>query len=134
LEQVQIMSSGPGRTPKIYVLDDDAAVRDSMQILLETDSYRVETFETVTEVMEGLLETSCLPACVILDVHLPDGDGRAACARIKTDRPGVPVILMSGQNRGTLGAEAEAAGAFAFLDKPINQDELFAVIARAVAS
>lgn len=119
---------------KIFVLDDDAGVRDSMQILLETDNYRVRTFDTVTKLMQGLMETPCLPACVILDVHLPDGDGRAACARIKIDRPGVPVILMSGQNGGTLDAESAAVGAFAFLDKPIGQDELFATVARAVAT
>ena len=128
------MTPTPGRATKIFVLDDDAGVRDSMQILLETDDYRVKTFENVAKFMRALEETCCLPACVVLDVNLPDGDGRSTCARIKTDWPDVPVILMSGQNAGTLGAEAAAAGAFAFLDKPIDQDELFAMIARAVAA
>lgn len=127
------MNPRQGRPLKIFILDDDAGIRDSMQVLLETDNYRVRTFETIAEFMESLLESACHPACVILDVHLRDGDGRAACARIRTDRPGIPVILMSGQNTGTLGAEAAAVGAFAFFDKPINHAELFATLARAIA-
>jgi FixJ family two-component response regulator len=128
------MTPTPDRPNKIFVLDDDAGVRDSMQILLETDNYRVKTFENVAKFMRALEETCCLPACVVLDVHLPDGDGRITCAQIRADWPEVPVILMSGKNVGSLGAEAAAAGAFAFLDKPIDQNELFAAIARAVTA
>ena len=70
---------------------------------------------------------------MILDVHLPDGDGRALGAHLAAERPGLPVILMSGR----MSAEAvknTAAGIFAFLDKPLSHSDLFEIIARAIAT
>lgn len=120
------------KAPEIYVLDDDAAVLDSLQVLLETASYRVKTFDTVAKFLHGLSQASFLPACVILDVHLPDGDGRAVSAKVTSEQPDLPVILMSGRGSSSITEEAAAAGAFAFLDKPLSYDELSSTLSRAL--
>jgi len=116
----------------IFILDDDAAVRDSIQVLLETEGYRTKAFESVAKFMEGLAGDGPLPACVILDVHLPDGDGRMVSAHLKAGRLGVPVILISGRNDGTLDVDAATAGALAFLEKPVSHFDLFDAVARAI--
>ena len=82
--------------------------------------------------MAAFSQVSKLPACVLLDVHLPDGNGLAVSARLTSAWPGLPVILMSGQNNGTLDAEAITAGARQFLEKPVSHLELFGAISRAL--
>lgn len=120
----------------IYVLDDDSAVLDSMQVLLESVGYRVRTFGGVAHFLKGLESAQATehPSCVILDVHLPDGDGRALREHLAKVAPSLPVILMSGHSSADLAAEARATGAFAFLDKPISHADLFEAIERAIAT
>ncbi len=119
--------------PIVFVLDDDDAVRDSIQILLKTEGYESEAFDSVQKFLKGLASAPRSPDCVILDVHLPDGDGRILSTALTAERPELPVILMSGHNSGTFDGDAAAAGAMAFLDKPINHDDLFKALARAIA-
>lgn len=126
------VSSSTRCPPVIFVLDDDAAIRDSIQMLLEMENYRVSTFDSVARFMTAFSQASRLPACVLLDVHLPEGDGRAVSAHLTAGWPGLPVILMSGQNNGTLEAEARAAGARQFLEKPVSHLELFEAVAQAL--
>lgn len=122
------------RTPTIFVLDDDDAVRDSLAVLLPAMGYHTQAFGSVAEFLAGFHAGELSPDCVILDVHLPDGDGRALSAALVAERPSLPIILMSGRNSGDMEADALNAGAFAFLDKPVSHDDLMDTIRRAVAA
>lgn len=126
--------SSSSRAPQVFILDDDAAVRDSLELLLGLEGYRTQVFDCVARFLEGYIAalTSRRPDCVILDVNLPDGNGRAVMAEITARSPSLPVILMSGQNDGGLGQKALAEGAFAFLEKPLRHNDLFDALARAL--
>ena len=114
----------------IYVVDDDDAVRASLQAMLETAGYRTTLFESGIVFLE-LAETG-LGACVLLDVRMPGLDGLEVQRRL-TDR-GVllPVIVVTGHGDIAMAVQAMRAGAADFLEKPVSRDRLLASVARAV--
>ena len=77
----------------IHVLEDDSSIREIVMLILEDAGYQVQVSGSVKEFFK-CLET-IKPALFLLDVMLPDGDGRDVCRIIKTTRVSIPVILMS---------------------------------------
>lgn len=121
--------------PTIFVVDDDEAICDSLQILLEVAGYRAATFGSAAAFLEALTKTggTGAPSCVILDVHMPDADGRVLAADLAEQSPEVRVILMSGHDGHDLTEDARKVGAFAFLEKPVTHDGLLETLERALA-
>lgn len=119
--------------PTIYVVDDDAAVRDSLELLLESHGMNVEAFES-TEAFAARFRRQGRQ-CLVLDQHLQglktgldfveQGFGGASP---------IPVILVTGRGDTALKARAMAAGVIAYLDKPVDVDQLIAEINRALSS
>lgn len=119
-------------SPVIWITDDDDAVRDSVQILMEADGYRIRGFALGSEVIHAA-HTS-LPHCLILDLNLPDMDGfevMAALGAMKVDRP---TILITGHGTPRHDRKAEQAGAFCLLHKPVDAGTLFDAVREAVAA
>jgi two-component system response regulator FixJ len=115
---------------KVYVIDDDEAMRDSLNFLLESADFDVTLFESALKFLDALPELAY--GCVVSDVRMPGLDGIELLKRMKT-RPGAfPIIIMTGHGDIPLAVEAMKLGAMDFLEKPFEDDRLIAMIEMAV--
>ena len=115
---------------KVYVIDDDEAMRDSLNFLLEAAGFDVTLFERGLKFLDALPELAY--GCVVSDVRMPGLDGIELLKRMKT-RPGVfPIIIMTGHGDIPLAVEAMKLGAIDFLEKPFEDDRLITMIEIAV--
>ena len=107
---------------KILLVDDDAAIRMVVTEALRRDGHDVRTAATVAEQV-ALLE-QFVPDVLITDVILPDGNGLDLVPSILKKRPDLPIIVLSAQNTLTTAVRATEQGAFEYLPKPFDLDEL----------
>ena len=112
--------------PAIFVVDDDPAVRDSLQQLLESIGFTVETYGSG----ESFLEQASLPdrACVLLDLRLPGLNGLEVLEILAAQHSDACVILISGHGDAATKARASRAGASAMLEKPLRDELLLSTI------
>ncbi|MGB9115615.1 response regulator FixJ [Bradyrhizobium sp.] len=115
---------------KVYVIDDDAAMRDSLNFLLDAADFDVTLFETATKFLDILpgLEFGC----VVSDVRMPGLDGIELLKRMKTLKSPFPIVIMTGHGDIPLAVEAMKLGAVEFLEKPFEDDRLIDVIEAAI--
>jgi two-component system response regulator FixJ len=101
----------------ILVLDDDAAVRDSLKFSLGTEGFDVHTYAD----FEDLLNDNLLRVanCLITDYHMPTMDGLEVVAKIRDRRGSMPVILVTGHPDANIRERATAAGV-AVIEKPFR--------------
>ena len=114
----------------IYVVDDDDAVRASLQALLESAGYRTTVFESGIEFVE--FPNPGLAACVLLDVKMPGLDGLEVQRRMNDRGVKLPVIIVTGHGDIAMAVQAMRAGAADFLEKPVSRDRLLASVAQAI--
>ncbi len=108
-----------GRTGRtICVIDDDEAVRDSLRILLELESFDVQTFETCEDFLAWLPGHAKL--CLILDLHLPGMSGFELLERLAAEGQAFPTILMTARSDRAVRLQAASLGTLTLLDKPIE--------------
>jgi FixJ family two-component response regulator len=117
-------------SPTIFVIDDDAVVRDSLRALLETRQFRVEEFRSATDFLSR--RDHHASACLVLDVHMPDMSGTELLRRLRAAGDRIPTVLITGRRDQLAEAEAKALGVVAFLDKPIAHQVLFRAIEAAL--
>lgn len=115
---------------KIYVIDDDEAMRDSLNFLLESADFNVTLFETAQNFLDALpgLEFGC----VLSDVRMPGIDGIELLKRMKADHSAFPILIMTGHGDVPLAVEAMKLGAVDFLEKPFEDDRLIGMIDAAI--
>ena len=122
--------------PAIHIVDDDEAMRDSLQWLLDTSRFAVSTYASAEAFLECY--TPEPPACIILDIRMPGISGvelfehltrRAAAGAARA----APVIFVTGHGDVPMAVEAIKRGAFDFIEKPFNEQKLLAIIERALA-
>ena len=116
---------------KVYIVDDDEAVRDSLQILMESYDYEAESFESGTAFLKLAGQLGC--GCVFLDVRMPDIDGLEIQARLRDVNPKLVVIIITGHGDVPMAVKAMKAGAFDFIEKPFNDDAMLDSLERAWA-
>ena len=114
----------------IFVVDDDDAVRASLQALLETEGYRTIQFESGIAFLDSL--DSGPGACVLLDVKMPGLDGLEVQRRLNDRGVRLPVVIVTGHGDIAMAVQAMRAGAADFLEKPVSRDRLLASVARAI--
>lgn len=107
---------------KILLVDDDAAIRLVVTEALRRDGHEVRAAASVAEQV-ALLENFA-PDVLVTDVILPDGNGLDLVPSILKKRPDLPVIVLSAQNTLTTAVRATEQGAFEYLPKPFDLDEL----------
>jgi two-component system, LuxR family, response regulator FixJ len=110
----------------IYVLDDDAAVRRSLEQLLDAAGFRTVSFETPATFLNAA--PSLAPGCLLLDVRMPDIDGLEIQGRMNDLGIALPVIIVTGQGDVQSAVRAMKAGAVDFIEKPFDDATLFAAI------
>jgi len=115
---------------KIYVIDDDEAMRDSLNFLLESADFNVTLFETAQNFLDALpgLEFGC----VLSDVRMPGVDGIELLKRMKAGHSAFPILIMTGHGDVPLAVEAMKLGAVDFLEKPFEDDRLIGMIDAAI--
>jgi len=115
---------------KVYVIDDDEAMRDSLNFLLDSANFNVTLFETALRFLEALpgLEFGC----VVSDVRMPGLDGIELLKRMKADQSRFPIVIMTGHGDVPLAVEAMKQGAVDFLEKPFEDDRLIGMIEAAI--
>lgn len=108
----------------VYVVDDDAAVRDALSMLLGAAGYAAATFGTASEFLDA-----CTPGtrrCIILDVDMPGMDGPALQQELIRRGVQLPVIFLSGKGTIPVTVRTIKAGAMDFLTKPVDGSVLLA--------
>lgn len=113
----------------ICIVDDDEAVRDSLQTLLATAGFQVRTFESGSAFLDGFnaVDTDC----VLLDIVMGDISGLEVLERLAERSEDVPVIIITGNADVPSAVRAMKAGAVDFIEKPYSQDSIVSAITRA---
>jgi two-component system response regulator FixJ len=114
----------------VYVIDDDQAMRDSLEFLLDSADYDVTLFESALTFLDALpgLEFGC----ILSDVRMPGIDGMDLLKRLKADRSKMPILIMTGHGDVPLAVEAMKLGAIDFIEKPFEDERLIGMIEAAL--
>jgi FixJ family two-component response regulator len=117
-------------TPVVFVVDDDASVRKSLQLLIGSEGWPTATFASAQEFLSS--PRVPVPSCLVLDVTLPDINGLELQKRVAVDRTNMPIIFISGYGDVPTTVRAMKAGAVEFLTKPLSSDALLRAIRDAI--
>ena len=115
---------------KVYVIDDDEAMRDSLDFLLAAADFQVSLFESALSFLNALSTLDF--GCVVSDVRMPGIDGIELLKRLKAGGSLFPVVIMTGHGDVPLAVEAMKLGAMDFLEKPFEDDRLIGMIEAAL--
>jgi signal transduction histidine kinase/CheY-like chemotaxis protein len=109
----------------VFIVDDEAIVRDSLRVLLQTMEYSVQCFSSAKEFMEFLEPHEIsVPACLIADVQMPEIGGIELLQQLRASGSDIPVAITTGHGGKALKQKAEALGAFAFIEKPFRPAQI----------
>jgi FixJ family two-component response regulator len=117
--------------PIVFVVDDDAAVRDAVQRLIASVGLRVQTFGSTSEFLSSKRPEA--PACLVLDVRLPGASGLELQRDLIQAKVQIPIIFITGHADVPMTVRAMKAGAVEFLTKPFRGQELLDAIQEAIA-
>src|SRR5881394_4242160 len=115
---------------RILIIDDERPVLMTLEALLKRHGYQVETAPTGAQGLKVL--KSNLPSLVLLDLQLPDGNGLEMLDRIKTELPGVQVIILTAHDSLHNAIESIKRGAYHFISKPYAPEELLSLVEKAL--
>jgi len=114
----------------VFIVDDDAAVRDSLRMMIKAAGYAVTTFPCANDFLDV-----CTPetqGCIILDVNMPNMDGPTLQGELKRRGLLLPIIFLTGQGTISLSVRTIKAGAMDFLTKPVDGSVLLARVQKAL--
>jgi len=114
----------------VYVIDDDEAVRQSLEFLLKTSGITVLGFESAKVFLEKLPHIKS--GCIITDVRMPEITGIDLLRRMRGSGADIPVIVITGHGDVSLAVEAMKVGAVDFLEKPFDDETLLSSVRSAL--
>ena len=114
----------------IYIVDDDPAIRRSLERLMDAVGFQVASYATPKAFLD--VAGSLLGGCVLLDLRMPEMDGFEVHARLRSINPDLPVIVVTAQGDVQTAVRAMKAGAVDFIEKPYGDDALIAAIESAL--
>lgn len=114
------------QTPLVLVVDDSATIRNSTRRLIRSFGFQAESFSSAAELLASSLITAC--ACLILDVRMPRVDGLELQRRLAGSHPRLPIIFFTAHGSEDEEKQAMAAGAVAFLRKPVPTETLLSTL------
>ncbi len=118
------------REPTVILVDDDQSVRDALKWLIESVDLHVDTYASATEFLESFDPTAS--GCLVLDVRMPGMSGLELQENLAAHNCGLPVLIITGHADVAMCVRAFEGGAFAFLEKPINQQNLLEQVQKAI--
>jgi FixJ family two-component response regulator len=116
------VGGGPDARGVVYVIDDDASMRESLRSLFGSVGLRVETFGAAPEFLERKLPDAAI--CLVVDVRLPGLSGLDFQAELSKANIDVPIIFITGHGDIAMTVKAMKAGAVEFLAKPFRDQDL----------
>jgi len=122
--------NAPPLPPLVCVLDDDPDIRGSIESLLRSEGFSVQTYASTSEFV--MCDSVDRAACLLLDINLGDANGLDFQEELAGNEIAVPVILMSGYGDIPMTVRGMRAGALDFLAKPLSDDVLLAAISDAI--
>ncbi len=114
----------------ILIVDDEKAIRTSLQGVLEDEGYGVATVGTGSEALPRLVEDP--PDLILLDIWMPEMDGLEVLAEIKRFRPEQAVVMISGHGTIETAVKATKLGAYDFIEKPLSLEKTLLAVSRAL--
>jgi two-component system response regulator FixJ len=114
----------------IHVIDDDAAMRDSLAFLLDVNGFATEVFDSSSAFLAKAADNR--PACIVSDIRMPGMNGIELVRKLKSDGVVCPVVLITGHGDVALAVEAMKAGAVDFIEKPFDDAVLLGAIRSAL--
>jgi FixJ family two-component response regulator len=124
------MRGGEAPGPVVFVVDDELSVREALSSLIRSVGLRVETFASAQEFLDQHKINA--PACLVLDVRLPDFTGLALQNALSEAANDIPIIFITGHGDIPTSVRAIKAGATEFLTKPFRDEDLLAAIHQAL--
>jgi FixJ family two-component response regulator len=116
--------------PVVFVVDDDPSVREAIDSLIRSVGLRVETFSSAKEFLRR--ERPDGPACLVLDIRLPDRSGLQVQRDLLTEDCPLPIIFITGHGDIPMSVQAMKAGAIEFLTKPFRDQDLLEAVQHAI--
>ena len=117
--------------PTVFIVDDDLAVARSLRWLIESVQLKVETFASAQAFLDGY--DAAKSGCLVLDVRMPGMSGIELQERLTAQRIRVPIIFITGHGDVQMAVRAVQAGAFDFIEKPFNDQDLLDRMQRAIS-
>lgn len=115
--------------PTVYIVDDDNAVRHSLEWLLAGDGFAIRTFASANEFLEAFNPDH--PGCLVVDVRMPGMTGLELQRELVARSIDLPVIIITGHSDRQMALKAKRAGAMDFLEKPLDDRVLVDLIHKA---
>ncbi len=124
----------PVDTPQqiVYIVDDESAVRDSLQWLLTSVDLEVQTFASAQELLDAVMPN--LPGCLLIDIRMPGMSGLELQQELITRGISLPVVIVTAHGDVPMAVRAMKAGAVDFIQKPFDDQEIIEIVQRAVES
>lgn len=117
--------------PIVFVIDDEALIRDGIESLLRSIGLRAQTFASAQEFMSA--KRADAPACLILDVRMPGVSGLELQRQLADARIHIPIIFLTGHGDIPMTVRAMKDGAMEFLTKPVRGQDLLDAVQKAIA-
>ena len=117
-------------TPTVFVVDDNASIREAIKSLVESTGLRAETFESTQDFLRHKLPDG--PKCLVLDVLLPGVNGLDFQNELTSANIRIPIIFITGHGDIPMTVRAMKAGAVEFLTKPFQDEDLLKAIQQAL--
>jgi FixJ family two-component response regulator len=116
------LGAAGGEPATVFVVDDDAAVRSSLALLLGSVSLAAVTFDSAAAFLAGLRPEAC--GCIVLDIRMPGMSGLELQQQLKQRGCPLPVIFITGHGDVSMAVQAMREGALDFIEKPFRDQEL----------
>jgi FixJ family two-component response regulator len=126
------MDEKPISRGEIFVVDDDPAVRETLSIVLSAAGYQVICFADGTALLA--VARSRIPACILLDVHIPGRSGLDILKELHGEDYPAPIFIISGQGDIAMAVSAIKNGALDFIEKPFRGSEIVARLEEAIGA
>jgi len=117
---------------RIFVVDDEPKIGNLFSNVLERDGYDVDAFVNPNSLLEALDEDSGEPDVVVTDMIMPQMDGVELMEHLDERDLDVPIIIMTAHSSVQTAVEAMRQGAFHYLEKPVNLEEMRALLEKAI--
>jgi two-component system response regulator FixJ len=114
----------------VHIIDDDRAVRDSLSLLLQTEGYTVQTYESARVFLETIEQNE--RGCVVTDVRMPEITGLDLLSAMREHQIFMPIILITAHADVPLAVQAMKMGAIDLLEKPFDDEALLTAIKQAL--
>jgi FixJ family two-component response regulator len=114
----------------VYVVEDDEAVRDSLELLLQSDDKLVKTYDSANAFLKSY--SDAMAGCIVLDIRMPGMDGMELQKKLNDKHSILPIIFVTGHGDVPMAVDAMKEGAIDFIQKPYREEALLEKIEAAL--